>query len=158
MKLSSELNDALCQQICHELGNQTKYMQIASYFESIQLKRLSKYFLNQANHEKEHADKFMSHINDRTGGKVIIGEIEEPQLNLIDINSVADAFISVEEITTESIEDLYDLALNEKSYIDLGFLQSMLQEQIEEEDSANSFALKAKSTKDLVIFDATFGD
>lgn len=158
MKLSSELNDALCQQVSHELGNVTKYMQISSYFENLQLKKLSKYFLDQSNQEKEHADKFMSHINDRTGGKVIIGEIEEPQLSLTDINSVADAFVSVEEITTESIEDLYDLALNDKSYIDLGFLQSMLDEQIEEEDSANSFALKAKTTKDLVIFDATFGD
>lgn len=156
MKLSSELNSALCEQIVHEMGNVSKYMQIASYLEQLQLKNLSQYFVNQSNHEKEHADKFMKHINDRTGGNVVIGEIQEPKLDLISIESLADAYVMTEEDTTASIEDLYGLALGERSYMDLGFLQSMLVEQCEEEDSASRFSLNIKSVKDLVLFDATF--
>lgn len=156
MKLSSELNSALCEQIVHEMGNVSKYMQMASYLEQLQLKNLAQYFLNQSNHEKEHADKFMKHINDRTGGNVIIGEIQEPKLDLTSIESLADAYVMAEEDTTASIEDLYGLALGERSYMDLGFLQYMLVEQCEEEDSASRFSLNIKSVKDLVLFDATF--
>lgn len=157
MKLSSSLNDALCEQIVHEMENVTKYMQIASYFENIQLKKLANYFVEQSSHEKEHANKFMQHINDRTGGNVFISEISSPALSLTDIQSVADAYVKTEEDTTASIEDLYNLAFSEKSYIDLGFLQTMLNEQVEEEDSANKFAFTATTVKDIVLFDATFG-
>jgi len=158
MKLSQELNDAFCQQIMHEMKNVVIYMQVASYFDNLRLNKLSKYFIEQSQHEKEHADKFMKHVNNRTGGNVMLGEVEEPMLSLSDINSVADTYVMVEEVTTESIEDLYSLAFGEKSYIDLGFIQEMLDEQVEEEESATSFALKAKMVKDLVLFDATFGE
>jgi ferritin len=156
MKLSNELNDALCLQIVHELTNVSKYMQIASYFENLQLKKIADYFKAQSNQEKEHADKFMNHINDRTGGIVNIGEIPEPKLGLTDVFSVADAFVRTEEDTTASIEDLYDMAFSEKSYIDLPFLSTMLDEQVEEEDSATHFSARIKSVKDLVLFDSTF--
>ena len=158
MKLSQELNDALCQQILHEMRNVVIYMQIASYFDDLRLNKLSKYFIKQSQHEKEHADMFMKYINSRTGGNVMLGEIEEPMLSLSDINSVVDAYVMVEESTTKSIEDLYSLALGERSYMDLGFIQGMLNEQVEEEDSAMSFSLRAKMAKDLVLFDATFGE
>jgi hypothetical protein len=34
----------------------------------------------------------------------------------------------------------------------------MLQEQIEEEDSSQEFSLRIKAVKDIVLFDATFGE
>lgn len=158
MKLSGNLNDALNQQILHEYRNMLIYKQIESYFEDYQLKNLAKYFKEQSQHEKEHGDKFVQYINDRTGGKVILGEIDAPNLNLTDFVSVGDIFVSAEETTTESIEALYGLALDEKSFIDLGFLEEMLNEQVEEEDSANEFSMKIKMAKDIVLFDAEFGD
>jgi ferritin len=157
MKLSENLNSALNQQILIELGNQTKYMQVASYFEDLQLKKLAGYFLKQADGEKEHALLFMGHINDRNGGKVTLGEIQDPNLNLSDPVSVGETYLAIEQQTTESIEALYDLALGEKSYIDLPFLSTLLQEQIEEEDISQQFALNIRMVKDIVLFDSTFG-
>lgn len=156
MRLSQELNDALNQQILKEYGNVLRYAAINSYFENLQLKKLAKYFLDRSNEEKDHADKFMQYINDRTGGLVTIGEVDAPVLNISDSQSVADVYVLAEEDTTESIEALYDLAFSEKSYIDLGFLQDMLNEQVSEEDEANEFATKIKMVKDIVLFDATF--
>lgn len=156
MKLSTGLCEAMCFQIQHELGNASKYMQIASYFENLQLTNISSYFKKQSDDEKQHANKFMDHINERVGGKVIIGEVDSPNLSLTDIVSVGDSYLKIEEETTASIEGLYDLALSEKSYIDLGFLSDMLSEQLEEEDSAQKFMIKSRMTRDLVIFDATF--
>jgi ferritin len=158
MILSQNLCDALNQQILHELGNVTKYMQINSYFENLQLKNLAKYFLARSQEEKGHADKFMNYINDRTGGLVTIGEVQEPNLALTDPASIGVAFVQIEENTTLSIESIFDLALGEKSYLDLPFLQEMLSEQVGEEDEANEFALKIKMVKDIVLFDATLGD
>jgi len=158
MKLSQNLNDALNQQILIELQNQNKYMQIQSLFEDMQLKHLADFFKNQSAGENDHANLFMNHINDRNGGKVTIDEINSPMINFSDINSIADFYVLTEQQTTESIESLYDLALEEKSYIDLPFLQKMLDEQVEEEDTSQTLALKLKTVKDIILFDATFGD
>lgn len=156
MKLSQNLNDAICQQIIIELGNQNKYMQIQSLFEDMQLKNLSKFFKEQSAGENSHANLFMDHLNDRNGGKVTIGEVNAPMINFSDINSIADFYVLTEQQTTESIESLYNLAFEEGSYIDLDFLQSMLKEQVEEEDTSQRVAMNLKMTKDLVFFDATF--
>jgi ferritin len=154
MRLSQNLNDSLNEQVLHELHNRLVYAQIASYFEDLQLKNLASYFQKQSSHENDHANLFIKHINDRTGGKIILGEIDAPMVTE-NIESIANLYVSLEEQTTESIESLYDLALFEKSYMDLGFLQKMLDEQCEEEDSAVELATKLKMCKDLVLFDAT---
>lgn len=156
MKLSQELNNALNKQIIHELRNQNIYSQIASYFEDLQLKNLANYFRSQSDHEHDHSKKFIQHINDRTGGKVVIGDVMMPTISITSIEDIGNLYIQTEEETTATIENLYNIALEEKSFIDLPFLLSMLDEQREEEDSAQSFAIKAKMVNNLVLFDATF--
>jgi ferritin len=158
VKLSPELNDALNEQILHEYKNSLIYAQVQSYFEDLQLKKIAEYFKKQSIQEGEHAQKFIQHLNDRTGGKVIIGEVDSPNFILSSVEMVGDIFISTEEGTTESIESLYELASDTKSFIDFPFLLSMLGEQVEEEDIANEFSLKLRNTRDLVLFDASLGD
>ena len=156
MKLSENLNSALNQQILIEYKNSLIYKQVESWCEDNQLKNLSEYFHKQSLQEKDHADKFASHINDRTDGKVTMGDVEIPELSINDITDIGNLSLQTEISTTDSIEALYDLALSEKSYIDLGFLQDMLNEQVEEEDWANKLAMNLKMVKDIVLFDATF--
>lgn len=156
MKLSQELNDAFNEQIVHEYFNSNLYKQVESRFEDMRLLNLAKMFKNQSLQEKEHGDKFVSYVNSRTGGKVTLGEIDTPNVPLETIENIADAFVTREEQTTESIEAIYELALSEKSYIDLGIIQEMLVEQVEEEDMATTFADNIKMTKDLVLFDVSF--
>lgn len=159
MKLLDSLNNALNEQIIHEYRNQLLYTQLESIFEDFQLKNIAKYFHEQSLHEKSHGDKIVEHLNNRTGGKVNIGEIDSPVIPFYTIDtlaSIGDLYISTEESTTESLESIYDFALGNKSYIDLPLLSDMLQEQVEEEDSAKEFALNIKMTKDLVLFDKSF--
>lgn len=157
MNLSTQLNDALNMQVIHELKNVLIYLQIASYFESLQLKKISSYFMKHADEEKSHADKFIAHINDRTGGNLVLSEVPfNSNPENFDINTVIELYVSTEEQTTESIESIYDVALDEKSFIDLPFILEMLKEQVEEEDIAQEFARKARNVHDLVLWDATF--
>lgn len=158
MKLSPELNEALNEQILHEYKNSLIYAQVQSYFEDLQLKNIAEYFKKQSIQEAEHAQKFIQHLNDRTGGKVNIGGVDSPNLALSSVEQVGDLFVLTEEGTTESIESIFELASDEKSYIDFSFILSMLNEQVEEEDIANEFSLKLRNTKDLVLFDASMGD
>lgn len=156
MKLSQNLNDALNSQILVEYGNELKYAQIQSYLEDLQLKNLANFFKKQASGENDHANLFLDHINDRFGGKVVLGEVDSPKTDFSSIEDVANFYVLTEQQTTESIESLYGLALSEQSFIDLPFLQSMLSEQVEEEDTSQKLALNLKMVKDIVLFDAMF--
>jgi ferritin len=156
MMLSEMLNDALNVQVVVELGNMAKYMQVQSFMEDLQLKHLADFFKKQADGEHDHANLFMNYINDRNGGKVILGDIDAPKSDFGSVEDVADFYVNTERQTTQSIEALYDLALSEKSYIDLDFLQTMLREQIEEEDLSMRVSENLKKTKDIVLLDATF--
>lgn len=156
MKLSETLNDALSAQATHEYRNQQIYMQIATYFDTLQLKNLAKYFYDQSTHEKEHGDKFVKYINDRIGGRYFASQI--PVIAEVEsVDGATQEYVKVEQATTESIEAIYRLAMEELSFIDLPFLQSMLAEQVEEEDSADEFRTKIMNCRDVVLFDATFG-
>jgi len=156
MNISPSLNDIFNQQIIHEYRNQLIYTQIESLFEALQLKNIAKYFHEQSEHEKGHGDMIVQYLNDRTGGKVNIGEVDAPEISEFDLENIASMYVSVEEGTTESLESIYEFALENKSFIDLPFLSDMLKEQVEEEDSANVFALNIKMVKDLVLFDKSF--
>lgn len=156
MKLSEQLNSLLNQQVLHEFKNSQIYYQIQSYFENMQLKNIANYFGEQAKHEEEHARMFLKHINDRTGGNVKLENIPFDGIDLNSIEDIADMYVLTEEQTTERIEEIYYIANSTRSYIDLSFILKMLNEQVEEEDSANEFALKIKMVKDIVLFDATF--
>lgn len=156
MIFSEFLCEAFNQQVLKELGNAEKYMQIASLFEDLQLNNLAEYFKKQSDDEKQHANKFVDHINNRIGGKVSLGDIPYPDSMPTNISQVGDFYVQAEQETTASIESLYDLALSNKSYIDLGFLKEMLDEQVEEEDSASRLSLKLNMTKDIVLFDQNF--
>jgi ferritin len=156
MNLSTSLNDALNNQIVKEYSNVLAYAQLQSFFEDLQLTRIAKYFGERSDEEKTHANKFMAHINSRTGGKVTVGEVPAPDFRELSVPEIGALYVQREEDTTESIESIYELADDEKSYIDLPFILEMLNEQVSEEDEANEFALKAKDVKDLVLWDASF--
>jgi ferritin len=156
LNLKESLNEAFNNQISKEYANVLAYAQLQSLFEDMQLTRLAKYFGERSNEEKGHADKFIAHINARTGGKVSIQEIPAPDFGDLDAPSIGALYVQREEDTTESIESIYELANDEKSYIDLPFILEMLDEQVSEEDEANEFAMKAKNVKDLVLWDASF--
>jgi ferritin len=157
LRLSESLNSALNEQINAEFHNEMIYRQIQSYFEDFQLNGLASYFEKQANEENSHAKRFINYINSRSGGKVTCDQIDAPNLSLTDFNSVADVYAKAEENTSLSIEELYDLAFSEKSYLDLPFIEDFLREQVEEENKSQEFLMKIKLVKDIVLFDATFG-
>lgn len=155
MVLKESLNSAFNEQITHEMRNVSIYRQIQTFFDSMQLVNIAKYFEKQADHENDHAKLLINYVNSRVSGKVKIQAIEDP-IEITSIDQIADLYLETEQGTTESIEALYSLAFEEKSFMDLPFISCFLNEQVEEEDSAEKFKIRISMAKDLVLFDATF--
>lgn len=159
MILPKDLNDALNEQVIKEYQNMLIYKKIESYFEEMELHNLAKFFHKQAKEEDKHAKQFIDYINSRVGGKVVFDEIPSPETLVIDSeNMIGDIYLRLEQDTTESIEAIYELAMDLKSFMDLPYLQHMLEDQVDEEKEALNFSKRFKMVKDLVLFDATFGE
>jgi ferritin len=101
---------------------------------------------------------FIDHLNCRIGGKVKIGEVPEFTETLISPTHAGEVYVLIEAGTTESIEAILELIIENKSFIDQPFILKMLEEQVEEEDSANRFEVLIRNCKDLVLFNANFDD
>ena len=155
MILKESLNSAFNEQITHEMRNVSIYRQIQSFFDGMQLTNIAKYFKNQADHENDHAKMLIEYVNSRIGGNIKIQTIEDP-IEITSVEQIANLYLEVEQGTTESIEALYSLAFEEKSFIDLPLISCFLKEQVEEESSAENFKVRVKMVKDLVLFDALF--
>jgi len=158
MRLTEKLNLALNYQVAHEFLNMAKYKVLQSYFENLELDNLANKFKSQSEEEFGHATRIIDYLNARLGGKYISQDIESPDLNISSVSDLAKIYLETEVGTTESLEMIYELICEEKSFIDKDFITEMLKIQVIEEQEANKFLLKSSLTNDLVLLDMVFGD
>ena len=131
MLISPELAAAINQQIGHEFGAGLQYVSIAAYFDSQKLQLLAKLFFEQAQEENQHAMKFVRYQLD-TQGELKIPAIPQPAASFASAEAAAQAALSWEQEVTGQIRRLMDLAVSQKDYLAQGFLQSFIDEQLEE--------------------------
>ncbi len=137
MLISEKINQAINEQVGHELGNSNQYLAIAAYFESEGLFGLAKIYSKQSDEEREHALKFIKFLHD-AGGKVSIPAIPAPRNTYESPLDAAQHALDWELKTTRQINDLVTLAIEEKNYIAHNFLQWYVSEQLEEVSSAQT--------------------
>jgi ferritin len=131
MLISRELAAAFNQQIGHEFSAGLQYVSIAAYFDSQKLQLLAKLFFDQAQEENQHAMKFVRYVLD-TQGELKIPAIPQPVATFASAEAAAQAALSWEEEVTGQIKKLMDLAVSQTDYLAQGFLQSFIDEQLEE--------------------------
>ena len=133
--LSSKMQQALNDQIQKELYSSYMYISMAAHFQSKNLPGAANWMRIQQGEEMEHAMKFFDFVHDR-GGQVILQAIPQPPS---DFSSPVVAFkeaLAHEQKVTQSIHDLYALAVQEKDYPTQVMLQWFIDEQVEEERNA----------------------
>ncbi len=141
--LSEKMSEALNKQINAELYSAYLYLSMAAYFESISLSGFAKWMEIQTMEEMSHAKKFYDFVNER-GGRVILETIEQPKSEWSSpLEAFEDAY-KHEKYVTGLINDLVDLALEEKDHATNNFLQWFVGEQVEEEASADEIVQKLK--------------
>lgn len=134
--ISAVMEKAINEQINKELFSSYLYLSMAAYFENTGLAGAAKWMYAQASEENEHAMKFFEHLIDR-GGRVSLAAIAAPQSEWDGPMAAFKAVLEHEKFVTQSIHNLYELALQEKDYPVQVLLQWYIAEQVEEEKNAS---------------------
>ena len=141
--ISRQIQDAFNNQLNAELYSAYLYLSMSAYFESMNLKGFANWMRCQAQEEMVHAMKFYSFLNDR-GGRVVLSAIEGPPVKWDSPLAAFEDAYRHEQKVTGLINNLVDLAMQEKDHSAGAFLQWFVTEQVEEEASADAVVQKLK--------------
>ena len=154
-KIAALLND----QINKELYSAYLYLDIANYYDEQDLDGYANYYMVQAQEERDHALLFMKYMQNN-GLKVTLEAIGKPDkvfTNLLDPLTVA---AEHERYVTELINNIYHEAHQAKDYRTMKFLDGFVDEQMEEEDNADTmvsrYKLFGQDPKGLYLLDQEY--
>ena len=143
MKLSKTMEKALNEQINKELYSAYLYLSMAAYCEEINLPGFAHWMKKQAEEEVKHAMKIFEYVTYRRG-RVVLENIEKPPTEWNSILEVFEETLKHEEKVTESIYNLIELAQKEKDHATVSMLKWFVDEQVEEEASADEILQRLK--------------
>ncbi|UZP68515.1 ferritin [Desulfovibrio mangrovi] len=132
--LSDAMNKALNDQVKWEMYSSYLYLSMSAYFADLGMAGFAHWMRTQAQEELFHAMKFYDYINER-GGRVQLQPIEAPQHTWKNTIDVFEETLKHEQHVTARINNLANLALDERDHATSIFLQWFISEQVEEEDS-----------------------
>src|SRR5215207_5997381 len=132
MRISSEIEKAINDQISYEASSAYAYIAVGSWCERIGYNGSAAFFFEQANEENTHMLKFIHYLNN-AGAEAIIPAIEKPQDKFDSLESTFQAGLKSEQTVTKLIYNLIDMTEKEKDRGTYSFLQWFVTEQIEEE-------------------------
>jgi ferritin len=134
--MKEKIREAFNRQINAELYSSYLYLSMSAYCESINLKGFANWMRCQAQEELVHAMKFYSFVNER-GGVVKLSPIEGPPIKWDSpLHAFEETYVHEQKVTS-MINALVDLAIKEKDHASNSFLQWFVNEQVEEESSAD---------------------
>jgi len=136
MLISDRLAKAMNEQIGREFAASHQYVNIATYFDSDSLSELAAFFYRQADEERMHAMKFVHYVTD-AGGKVAIPAVPAPRHELDSAETAAKLSLEWELEVTKQINNLMNIAIEEKDHIGQDFLRWFVTEQLEEVSTMN---------------------
>lgn len=155
--LSKTMQAALNEQIRIEAQSSHIYLAMASWAE-IQpgIDNITKFFYNHSDEERMHMLKLVHFVNER-GGFAVVPPLEQPSLTYPSITHAFKELLKHEIYVSESINKCVDIAMQEKDYATMNFLQWYVAEQIEEEALARNMNDKLELIGDdkggLYLFD-----
>ncbi|MBU2487971.1 MAG: ferritin [Proteobacteria bacterium] len=145
--LGEKIEKAFNAQLNAEGWSAYLYLSMSAWFSSQNLPGLANWMRVQAREEMVHAMKFFDYIQSR-GGRVNLTEVAAPSFEW---KTPLDAFENVlahERKVTGLIHALVDLAAAEKDHAASSFLRWFVDEQVEEEESAEAAVCKLKLAGD----------
>lgn len=145
--LSEKMQAAMNKQINAELHSAYLYLSMVAYFEDKNLSGFAHWMRLQASEEMTHAMKFFDFINERRG-RVLLEPIAAVQTEWESPLAAFEGALAHEQKVTGMIHDLVDLAIQEKDHAANSFLQWFVDEQVEEEASADAIVQQLKMVGD----------
>jgi len=141
--ISKKIEKALNEQVNAELFSAYLYLSMEAYFKSLNLNGFANWMRVQTQEEITHAMKIYEFINER-GGRITLKAIEGPETEWDSPLAVFKAVYEHEQKVTGLINDIVNLAIEEKDHATNTFLQWFVNEQVEEESSADDMVQQLK--------------
>jgi ferritin len=158
--ISKPMQDAINEQIKHELHSAHIYLSMSAHAESQNFPGAARWLRLQFSEEQGHALKFFDYVIDR-GGQVALQALPQPPQEFVSLLDLFEQVLAHERKVTGLIHRLYEIALTEKDYSAQSMLKWFIDEQVEEEKNADLIVdqLKMIGTQGPALFmmDAQLG-
>ena len=141
--MNEKIAALLNQQINKEFYSAYLYLDMANYYDELDLNGFSHYYMVQAQEERDHALLFMKYMQ-VNGLKVTLEAIDRPDKTYAQPMDPLLAAAEHERYVTALINDIYHEAREDHDYRTMKFLDWFVDEQMEEEDSADSLVSRYK--------------
>lgn len=141
--IKDNVQEAFNKQLNAELYSAYLYLSMAAYFQSINLPGFANWMRVQEQEERVHALMFYDYIVARSG-RVTLTSIDAPPTDWASPLAVFEDAYKHEQKVSGLINDLVNLALDERDHAAHIFLQWFVNEQVEEEENANNIVQQLK--------------
>jgi ferritin len=158
--LSKVMQDKINEQIKNELYSAYLYLSMSAHFEAANLSGFAHWMRLQSQEEVSHAMKFFDFVNNRNS-RVVLQAIDQPPVEFESPLDIFEQTLEHERKVTAMINRLYKLALEESDYSTQVMLQWFIEEQVEEEASAEQIVgmlqMIGDETQSLIMLDRELG-
>ena len=141
--LKEKVLKALNEQINAEQYSALLYLSMSAWLEEKGLPGFANWMYVQYQEELTHANKIFKYVVER-GGKVELKGIDQMPVDFESVVSIAEMTLEHEQHVTSLINNLVDIAIEEKDHASQSFLTWFVDEQVEEEANASEILDKLK--------------
>ena len=141
--MDQKVYELLNEQINAELYSAYLYMSFADYYEEEGLDGYANWYMIQATEERDHALIFRNYLHEN-GQHVSLGAIAQPDKTFTSYLEPLEAGLEHEKLVTSLINAIYAAADEVKDYRTMRFLDWVIEEQLEEEATADDMITKMK--------------
>ena len=157
--MNNRIAELLNDQINKEFYSAYLYLDIANYYDELDLDGYANYYMIQAQEERDHALLFMKYMQ-INGLKVTLKAIDKPDKTFDSVLAPLEIAAEHERYVTDLINNIYHEAQLDKDYRAMKFLDWFVDEQMEEEDNADKmisrYKLFGSDPKGLYLLDQEY--
>ena len=141
--MNEKIAELLNRQINKEFYSAYLYLDISNYYDALDLNGYANYYFVQAQEERDHALLFMKYMQS-IGLKVTLEAIDKPDKVFDSVLAPLEVAAEHERYVSDLINTIYHESHEVKDYRTLKFLDWFVNEQREEEDSADAMVNRYK--------------
>lgn len=141
--MDQKVYELINNQINAELYSAYLYLSFADYYQEEGLEGYANWYMIQAAEERDHALIFRNYLHEN-GEKVKLFPIDQPDKVFTNFMEPLEAGLAHEKLVTSLINDIYAAAEAVKDYRAMKFLDWFIDEQMEEEDNADTMITKMR--------------
>ncbi|WAI00765.1 ferritin [Methanogenium organophilum] len=145
--MNQRILETINEQIKWELYSSYLYLSMSAWYDSIGLRGFANWERIQAMEERDHALKFYDYVLAR-GGVIELQSIDAPPSSWESPEKAFEFQYAHEQSVTAKINNLVEIALEERDHATYNMLQYFVDEQVEEEDNAHTVLEQLRMVSD----------